>query len=78
MGVIRNKLIRWMEAMSKIMCWFLSTHKVVFLQIFVKSLLVTGIFLPRPLMSLVSEWDVHHSHQSFLEESPITLPIVLF
>lgn len=34
--------------------------------------------IPRPLASLVSEGDINHSHQSFLEKGPITLPIILF
>lgn len=33
--------------------------------------------LPRPLMPLVSKWDINHSHQSFLEKSAIILSIVL-
>lgn len=36
-----------------------------------------AFFLPRPLMPLVSEWNINHSHQSFLEEGPVALTIVL-
>ena len=39
-----------------------------------------GVFfcaIPRPLIPLVSQRDVNHSHQSFLEEGPVTLSIIL-
>lgn len=37
-----------------------------------------AVFLPWPLVSLVSQGDVNHSHQRPLQEGPVTLPVVLF
>lgn len=33
--------------------------------------------LPRPLMPLVSEWNINHSHQILLEKGAIILSIIL-